>query len=89
MPAEQSSQAPALRTVVAIGTSLCTLAVNCNGFYHGPTAVEQTRLAMGGHRPIHQDGPLRTTERKNGGRFGGHICARNMEAPWDSDRDSI
>jgi len=52
MPAEQSIQTPTLRTIVALGASLYTLAINCNGFHHRSTIVKRMRSVVGSHRPI-------------------------------------
>jgi len=52
MPAKQVLVPPAIRTVLAIGTSLCSLAINCHGLYYRITTLRELRPTEGNHRPF-------------------------------------
>jgi len=88
MSAEQSLPTSAIRTILATGTLICTLAIDSHGFHHRAPGIERIRPALGSHRPVHQNGTLPPTMkgRKDGGKPSGRIRPGNMEVPQPPHR---
>jgi len=58
MPTEQGIQTRAIRTVLAIGASLRSVAINFYVLHYGTAALRELRPTLGNHRLIHQNGRL-------------------------------
>ena len=84
MPEEQGGLAPTVRTFLPLGTTVRPLAVHRNGLHFGAATLGRMRPIVGGYRPIHKDGafPSPLKGKEDGGRPGGHLRPRGLEAPW-------
>jgi len=81
MPAEQTHAKPTLWPDVPAGTCIRAMAVDIDGFHHRAPHIGRIRPAVGGHRPIHQDGTLHLALRKNRGRPSGYLRLGGTEVP--------
>jgi len=83
VPAQQGVPAPTVRDVLPTGITIHPMAIHSNGLHHETSPLRRLRSAVGGHRPIHQDGALPSSQkrRKNGGKPGGHFRKRSTETP--------